>query len=593
MNQNVENILNLAKAGLLPKEAAELLLAQAKQIEEMSSVIEASRNTIRDSQLTIRNQHKEIEYLRDLIREKVLLSKMANSEKFASSSEQMLLDLFNDAEVISRLEEKEDGDEKITIKEHTRKIKPRSKTCKAPADAPVIDIDHTEGCKDSFIKDGILYKRVEDKIINKAAIVPAKMIVERHHYAQYKAEAETEGDEPGTIIKWDNRKTDGLGASPSMMADIIISKFDDHLPLFRQEERLSRDGYYFSRQKMASWLISFYELIIPLIDEMKKAVYSSRLICKDETRLQVLDVKNSSGKPSTNSFMNVTIGRTYVPEERRCRTLVVFDYTSDRKNDTLMDDYNRYGFKGYAMTDGLKGYLQIEDSRHAVCWVHAVRQFKKICKVDNKNKHVNTILRLFGKLYSIEDKERSRLLSGESSPEQFLSSRKEKAKKVIDVLLSYALSIRAQYTEGSAVGKAIDYLITYQKNLYVYLDIVECTPDNNISENAIRPMTVGRKNWLFSQSVDGADASSAFYSLVETAKLSDIPVREYLEHILTEAPKCRRSEDWQRLLPWKADLSKARATAAKRAAAAADPSRADDYLFSGVSGVNSAKSRKN
>jgi len=536
MSESIESILNLAKNGLLPREAAELLIAQAKQIEEMSSKLEAanaellnaqkeikesqltikdSRLIIKDNQITISNQQKEIEHLKEIILEKKLLAKMANSEKFSSSSEQLLLGLFNEAEVINQLEDKEDPS--VTIKEHTRKLKPRARTCKAPSDAPVIDIDHTEGCEDSFIKDGILYRRVEDRIINKAAVVPAKIIVERHHYAQYKAEAETEGDVPGAIIRWDNRKTDGLGVSPSMIADIIISKFDDHLPLFRQEERLSRDGYYFSRQKMASWVIGFYELIMPLMEEMKKAVYGSNLICKDETRLQVLDVKNSCGKPSTNSFMNVTIGRTYVPGERLCRTLVVFDYTFDRKNDTLMDDYNRYGFKGYAMTDGLKGYLQIDDSRHAVCWVHAIRSFKKVFKVDSSNEHLIKILGSFGRIYKVEDEERGKLLSGECTPEEFLSSRKAKATPVIDELIEYAETIKPLYSERSPVGKAINYLETYKKNLYVYLDVVEATPDNNISENSIRPMTVGRKNWLFTQSVDGADASAAFYSLVETA----------------------------------------------------------------------------
>ena len=143
--------------------------------------------------------------------------------------------------------------------------------------------------------------------------------------------------------------------------------------------------------------------------------------------------------------------------------------------------------------------------------------------------------------------------------------------------------IRGFYPEKSSMGNAISYLDTYRDNLRIYLDSVEATPDNNIAERAIRPFTVGRKNWLFAQSVDGADASAAFFSLVETAKLSNVPVREYIEFVLTEAPRCRTEQDWRRLLPWNADLGLVKSNMDSRKNAKPDSERVDEYIFAGAS----------
>lgn len=564
MNSRENDILRLASNGLLPREVSELLLSM--------------NNELIAAQTTIKEKDKEIEELKEFIREQLLLRKLANSEKFDASSEQLLLDLFPEAEVIVELE---DDEETITVKEHTKR-RPRKKTCTAPADAPVIDVFHGEDAADSIERDGISYRRIEDKIVFKAAVIPSRIVVEKHHYPQYGA-VDTEDRETNRIVLWENRETDSIGASASFIADIVVKKFDDHLPLFRQEEMLRRDGLYFSRQKMAGWLIKNYEMIIPFMDVLKKEVYSCNLLNKDETRLQVLDVRNKSGKPSTNSFMNVTVGSSYLPEERAFHKLVIYDYSFDRKMDTLLEDYRRFDYHGHVMTDGLKGYLHMEPSRHATCWVHAIRAFKKIFRVDKTNDHLKHMISLFTKLYTIEDEEREKLYHGDATVDEFLSARKERATEIIDDIFEYADMIRGFYPEKSSMGNAISYLDTYRDNLRIYLDSVEATPDNNIAERAIRPFTVGRKNWLFAQSVDGADASAAFFSLVETAKLSNVPVREYIEFVLTEAPRCRTEQDWRRLLPWNADLGLVKSNMDSRKNAKPDSERVDEYIFAGAS----------
>lgn len=565
MDSREDDILGLASSGLLPKEVAELLLS-------MHDELVAARTAIRE-------KDEEIDGLKEFIREQLLLRKLANSEKYDPSSEQLLLDLFPEAEAIAALE---DDGETVAVKAHARRRRPRKKTCTAPADAPVVDVFHGGDATDSMTRDGISYRRIEDRVVFKAAVIPARVVVEKHHYPQYGA-VETEDGETNRIVLWENRETDSLGAGASFIADVVVKKFDDHLPLFRQEEMLRRDGLYFSRQKMAGWLIKSYEMLIPFMDVLKKEVYGCNLLNKDETRLQVLDVKNKSGKPSKNSFMNVTVGTTYLPEERTYRKLVIYDCSFDRKIETLMDDCRRFGYHGHVMTDGLKGYLRMAPSRHATCWVHAIRAFKKLYKVDRANDHLKQMISLFGKLYKIEDEERAKLEQGDSTVEGFLSSRKQRASKVIDDIYKYAGAIRGFYPERSSMGNAISYLDTYRDNLRTYLDVVEATPDNNVAENAIRPFAVGRKNWLFAKSVDGADASAAFFSLVETAKLSNVPVREYIEFVLTEAPRCKSEQQWRRLLPWNADLGLVRSRMDARMNAKPDGGRTGEYIFAGAS----------
>lgn len=520
----------------------------------------------------VQNQSEKIAELKELLRLKI-------AERYLPSSEQMSW-LFQELEVLDSVLTRQPQEEQTTeVAAHTRKIRERINACTAPADTPICDVFHTEGAENTLIgKEGIVLHRVEDKIIDKIAIIPRKMIVERHHYPQYRA-LDVEAGVDGKTILFPAR-TSALGASPSLVASVVISKFDDHLPLYRQEEMFHREGFFLSRQKLASWVITYYEELLPFADYLKKRVYQSAFISKDETGVSVLNVKGPSGKVSKNGFMYITIGETYNPQTRTTQSLVLLDYIQGRSREVLFEDITKYGYTSYLMTDGLKGYLSYD--KHCVCWVHAVRQLKKILKLNKHNTHALQIVKEVAKLYDIDTQYRKNLYCGELSVDQFLAARSTDSHQVIDTVYALAEDIRRQYSPKGAMGKALDYLDTYTSYMRSYLNVVEATPSNNSCELIAKSFALGRKNWMFCQSVDGADASAFFYSMIETAKHQGLNPLDYVEALCTFGPGCKTDEQWEALLPWNIDLSKLEELRNRRVNATPNPERTSPYNFVGA-----------
>jgi len=520
----------------------------------------------------VQTQNEEIAELKELV-------KLKTAERYCPSSEQMGW-LFQELEILdSVLSSQPEPDQTTEVAAHSRKVRERVNACSAPADAPVCDVFHTEGAADTLVgKDGIVLTRVEDKIIDKLAMIPRKMVVERHHYPQYKALDVDAGKDGKRVLL--PAKTSALGASPSLVAGVVVSKFDDHLPLYRQEEIFRREGYFLSRQKLASWVITYYEQLLPFMGYFKKRVYRSAFLSKDETNVSVLDVRGPTGKVSKSGFMYITIGDSYDEQTRKTHSLVLLDYIQGRSREVLFEDIGKYNYTSHLMTDGLKGYLSYD--KHCVCWVHAVRQLKKILKINKHDVNALRIVKEVAKLYDIDEQYRKKLHSGELSADQFLAARKQESGQVIDSVYAMADETRRQYAPKGAMGKALDYLDTYKPYMRTYLDVVEATPSNNACELVAKAFATGRKNWLFSQSVDGADASAFFYSMIETAKRQALNPLDYVEALCTFGPGCSTDEQWEALLPWKIDLSRLDEVRKRRLAAKPDPGRTSPYSFVGA-----------
>lgn len=500
--------------------------------------------------------------------------KLANIEKYSPSSEQMRL-LFPEMEVIATLES--DDCEEVTVREHKRVIHKHRTAVTLPKETPIYEVRDDKGAPDEIVKDGVRYKRVGNKTIDQVAIIPTRHVIERHVKAQY----EPETGEGGRIAPMENPKVEGIYASPSLVADIIHSKMGLGLPLYRQEGILRSCGLAATRQTMARWVILYYEQLLPLEKRFKEAIYSSNLVLKDETRVQVLDLRSKSGRPSANSFMHVTIGCTVDRETRKERCLALFEYKPGRSVDYLLEDLRRYGFKGHLMTDGLRGYRRHDESRHAVCWVHAVRHFKNALKVDRSCALAKNMAERAAELFEIDSGLRERYRAGEIDDRQFLETRRERSLPVIDGILKTAEENAPKFVPNGEVSKGIAYLMDHKDNLGVYLDVLEADPSNNRCERAIRPFSIGRKNWLFCQSVDGADASAFFYSLVETAKMSGLLPADYLELVCQFGPYAKTDADWDALLPWNADMGRLDGVRALRNGARPDPARTEPYILSG------------
>lgn len=491
---------------------------------------------------------------------------------FASSSEKLddqLPMLFDELDV-ERVPPQETESTSVTVQSHTRKKQHRKVSL--PADAPVVTIDHTESAPSCQNCGGDEMIRVEDKVVDRMGYQPARRYIERHVYAQYRCdacEAEASDGEQNVAAPGFHPQVDGLMAAPSLVAHAAVQKFADGLPLYRQSGMLKRDGMEISRQTLSNWLLRYWELLKPLNQKLKEHILQAPLINQDETAIKVLNPADEAS--SKNNFMVVQAGTS---EDRRA---ILFTYVSNRRIRTI--DSLLEGYQHFVQTDGLKGYNHL--SRHIGCWVHAVRQLKQILKVNPKAEAAQKLCNYAAMLYIIEREEREKAAEQQLTKEQFLANRRERAEGEIRKIKAYADSIRPNYTKGSAMGKALNYLYEYWPTLTRYLDCYEATPSNNLAENSIRPFVLGRKSWLFANTVNGADASALYYSLVETAKANKLNPYDYLWYLLEQAPSCRTAESWDSLLPWNIDISAIHQLKARRDSAAADPLRKESYLLRG------------
>lgn len=542
----------------------ELATLRALSNEELIKLILNQNQQLSEKEKKISDLENRVAILEEMQR-------LARIEKYKPKCEQIET-LFDEAEIINAFSEPEE--ETVTIKEHQRKKKSPRVCVQVACDTPLYTVDHTKDAPSFIERNGIRYTRTEDRIIDKLTSVPARIIVERNIYAQYKAECEGEKN----IVLFENQETQALACSPSFVANIALSKYDDHLPLYRQSEMLERQGIKLGRQTMAKWLITFYGQLTALEKYFTKQMYKMKFLNMDETPLKVLDFRTEGGKISNTSYMFIRQGSSFDDKTKTIRKLVSCSYIQSRSKESLIDDYALNGCTSYVMTDGLKAYNKFD--KHCCCWVHAVRDFKKILKV-RPEQNAKIVVLLVADLYEIEDKYRIQLLNGEIDSQTFLCKRKEESLIVIDKIYAFLESLEGKYPKG-VMDNAITYILERKKTLPMYLECVEATPDNNASERIAKAFATGRKNWLFSKTVDGADASCFMYSIIESAKVNNLNPLDYLELIFTFGPMAKTEEEFSALLPWNADLSRLDAVKSARSNASVDTQRETPYTFTGL-----------
>lgn len=546
---------------------------QKEAIAEQNKAIAEQKETISDQKSVIKNQNSTIEHLKELLA-------LANCEKYKPQTESMQY-LFPEMEAILQYKVEDENIEEV---QKIVKIKKRRKTCLTlPPSTPVVVKDYTENAPETKIVEGVEYIRGDNQVFFKLSHVPSRNVLYKEIRATWVMKEEADEGEQKKIIGFGNKELDSLSADASMVAHIAVSKFDDHIPLYRQEEIFKRDGLNLSRQTMCNWLQAYYTSLTGFEMFLTQELFKSNLINQDETPVDVISVTDNGGKKSSNCFVIIRVGTTFDKDTGGYHRIVQLSFSIGRSKEALFDGFN--GYKGFLLTDGLKGYLStdfFEQNRHAVCWVHAVRKLKKYIQLNPKDNNVKKLLSLHGELYTIEDECREKLNNKEITPEEFLSLRKDKAKVVIDEIFKIVEVNYKDYLKKDTLREGLDYLITYKPNLYTYLDNVECTPDNNECERRAKAFATGRKNWLFCESINGADASCFFYTLIETAKEYGLNPERYLEYVLRFGPTTPK-EDYASLLPWNVDMSIIDNLVDERARAKADSTRTEPYVLSGFS----------
>jgi len=329
-------------------------------------------------------------------------------------------------------------------------------------------------------------------------------------------------------------------ASASLLSCIMIQKYQDHLPFYRQEVQFQRIGIEISRQDMSNWQQQVYEKLIPLFSIMKKMVKSGPVIRMDETTVQVMGEEGRSD--TQKSYM--WLARGGPPD----KPVIIYEYHPTRVAQNAINFLE--GYRGFLQTDGYEGYntavRELPGVTHVGCFAHARRKFFEASKATKKPQSAEEGIKHIRKLYEIED----RLRKENMSEKDFLVERKKQAEPALSAFHTWLNKRANEMLPSGLLGEAIAYTLRQWNKLVAYLESPYLTPDNNACENAIRPFVLGRKNWLFNKSPKGAESSCGIYSLIETAKQNNIEPLKYLRTLFEKAPFASSIEDWEKLLPW-------------------------------------------
>jgi len=471
---------------------------------------------------------------------------LALARRYAASSEKLSPDqiaLFDEAEreadsqADDEAETAEPDDEAVTVAAHRRNRRGRKPI---PDHLPRIDVIHElPAAERRCTHDGQPLAEIGEVISEQLDIIPATIRVLRHIRKQYACEC-------GECIRTAPLPPQPIPkslASPGLLAHVAVSKYQDALPLYRQETILQRIGVDVPRATLANWMVRIGVLIQPLVNLLEERLLGYDIVQMDETTVQVL--KESGKRAQSKSYLWLQRGGP--PGQ----PVVRFHYDPGRGAGVAKRLLE--GFQGYLQTDGYEGYNAVVADKALVavgCWAHARRRFSDAVAAQGRHKRrgkAHRGLALIGKLYRVEKQAKA------LTPEGRYELRQRDARPVLAELRSWLDESLAQVPPTSATGRALHYLHKQWPKLIRYLDDGRLEIDNNRAENAIRPFVLGRKNWLFSDSVRGVQASANLYSLIETAKANGLEPYAYLRHVLSELPGAQSVADIEALLPWAAD----------------------------------------
>lgn len=357
-------------------------------------------------------------------------------------------------------------------------------------------------------------KKIGQEITEELEYEEAKFYVKRYIRPKYARK-----DDKGVAIGYlPTRPIEKGIAGPSLLSHILISKFVDHLPLYRQNQQFKRLGVEFAPSTMNGWVKSTTELLLPLFELERSLVLKANYLMVDETPIKVLD----TAKPGTTHRGYYWV--YYDPIGNH----VFFDYRKRHSRDgpnTVL----KY-FQGHLQTDGYTGYNELASKPEVTpvgCMAHARRYFVEAR--DNDPERTTYILKLIQELYAIEKYARVKNLSHDDR----YRLREKSSKPVMEIIKKWLNTEYEKVLPRSGIGGAIGYMLRHWSLLETYLTDGKLEIDNNLVENAIRPVALGRKNYLFAGSHKGAKRAAVIYTLVSNAKIQGKEPFSYLRDILS------------------------------------------------------------
>ncbi len=359
-------------------------------------------------------------------------------------------------------------------------------------------------------------EKLEDEVVYQRAEL--KLIV--HHLPIYGlSEDDAEERQAPTITAPPPPKPlDGSPVGATLLAWILVQKYLHHLPLYRQEQIFGRQDLRIPRQTMCDWVMGAAALLAPIQEALRRLILASSVVQTDDT-----PVKCQRGKGHGNFLAR--LWTTVSPQVDG----IVYDFTEDRNTDSLADVLR--GFEaGVLVGDGYAGYESLAGKRpgiiNAGCWAHALRKFRDA--IDEAPLEAVRAVTTIGELFAIERQADSEKLSSDGR----LALRERESSPVVEALVDLLVGWRGRYSESGKMGTACKYVENQARALRVFLTDGRVPIHNNACEVSIRPIAVGRKNWLFAGSVRGGQAAATIYTLVESCKMAGVDPYAYLTDVL-------------------------------------------------------------
>ena len=415
----------------------------------------------------------------------------------------------------------------------TPKDKPKRRPI--PDHIPRQEIELTT-IEDACVQCGGKLRRLGEDVTEELEYVPGRFIVNRIVRPRFACS----GCDRFTQAQLPSRPIERGRPGPGLLAHVLVSKYADHLPLYRQSGIFDREGLDLDRSTLADWVGKSTALLEPLADAIGRHVQAGRAIFADDTPVKML----APGTGKTQTARLWVYGRDERPWGSDTPPAAWYRFSPDRKGAHPSDHLKDY--KGWMHADGYVGFEDLYrsgDLREVACMAHIRRKFVDVHRSQGSAIAEETIARIAG-LYAIEKRVRG------SPPKQRREARRAEAKPIFEELQAWLESQLPGLSGKSPLAKAIRYALTRMKRLRPYLDHGFLEIDNNTAERAMRSIALGRKNYLFVGSQTGGKAAAIAYTLIETAKLNNIDPHTWLADTLARIPdyKINKVDD---LLPWK------------------------------------------
>jgi transposase len=492
-------------------------------LEQQAAELTAARNGLKEQ--VLRNEQLKLR-LAKLLRERF----GAASEKLRGAIEQLELVLGELEEQVAETTPPVPDEPVASTDDQTPRRRPARKPL--PETLPRDVVEHAAPC--ACPKCGGSLRPLGEDVTEVLDYVPGSFRVTRHVRPKLSCRAcEGIAQAPAPSLPIYR----GL-AGPGLLAHVLVAKYCDHQPLYRQAEIYARDGIKLDRSTLADWVGQTARLMRPLVDAVGIHVMAAARVHADDTTVPVLD----PGRGRTKTGRLWCYARDDRPFGGTTPPAVLYCYSPDRKGEHPRE--HLAGFSGILQADGYAGYAGLYDRgvTEAACWAHARRKFFDVHKATQSPLAAEALQRIAA-LYQIEATVRGRL------PEVRLATRKAKSAPLFADLKAWLEKTQARISGKSDLAGAIRYTLARWEALTLVLRDGRTCIDNNAAERSMRPMCLGRKNWLFAGSDSGGERAAAAYSLIETAKLNGFDPEDYLRQVLARVAD-HPVKQVDELLPW-------------------------------------------